>query len=128
MSANSSRPPRPGSLRSLLGGVFSLLLTRIELLVLEADEQKDALLFSLLLGGLALILILVGLLSALLLVLVLTPDSWRPLLLGGLMLCSTGGGVALLWQLRQRARRSPSPFTDTLTEVRKDWDSLSGKL
>jgi uncharacterized membrane protein YqjE len=42
------------------------------------------------------------------------------------MLCSTGG-VALLWQLRQRAQRSPS-FTDTLTEVRKDWDSLSGKL
>jgi uncharacterized membrane protein YqjE len=36
------------------------------------------LLFSLLLGGLALILLLVGLLSALLLVLVLTPDSWRP--------------------------------------------------
>jgi hypothetical protein len=36
--------------------------------------------------------------------------------------------MALLWQLRQRAQRSPSPFTDTLTEVRKDWDSLSGKL
>ena len=128
MSANSSRSPRPGSLRSLLGGVFSLLLTRLELFLLEAEEQKDALLFSLLLGGLALILLLVGLLSAILLVLVLTPANYRPLLLGGLMLCSIGGGLALLWQLRQRAQRSASPFTDTLTEVRKDWDSLSGKL
>ena len=128
MTANSSRRPRPGSLRSLLGGFFSLLLTRLELFLLEAEEQKDALLFSLLLGGLALVMLLVGLLSALLLVLVLTPASWRPLLLGGLMLCSSGAGAALLWQLRQRARRSPSPFTDTLTEVRKDWDSLSGKL
>jgi uncharacterized membrane protein YqjE len=27
-------------LRSLLGGVFSLLLTRLELFVLEAEEQK----------------------------------------------------------------------------------------
>jgi uncharacterized membrane protein YqjE len=65
-------------LRSLLGGVFSLLLTRLELLVLEAEEQKDALLFSLLLGGLALILLLVGLLSALLLVLVLTRTAGAP--------------------------------------------------
>lgn len=127
MSESRPHPPRPGSLRSLLGGVFALLLTRVELFLLEAEEHKDSLLFSLLLGGLALILLLTALLCALLLVLVLTPEASRPLLLAGLMLLSLAAAFGLLWHVRQRAHRGRAPFADTLGEVRKDWDSLSGK-
>ncbi|PXX38874.1 MULTISPECIES: phage holin family protein [Aquitalea] len=127
MSDSPRQTPRPGSIRSLLGGVFSLLLTRFELFLLEAEEHKDNLLFSLLLGGLALILLLIGLLSALLLVLVLTPAAYRPALLSCLTLASVLGAAGLLWQLRRRAYRSRAPFADTVAEVRKDWDSLSGR-
>lgn len=127
MSESAKRQPRPGSIRSLMGGVFSLLLTRLELFLLEAEEQKDSLLLTLLLGGLALILLLLALLCGLLLILVLIPESSRAMVLGGLTLLSLAGGLGLLWHIRQRAQRSAAPFTDTLTEVRKDWDSLSGR-
>ncbi|RQO68859.1 hypothetical protein DBR44_15360 [Aquitalea sp. FJL05] len=127
MSDTPRQTPRPGSIRSLMGGVFSLLLTRFELFLLEAEEHKDNLLFSLLLGGLALILLLIGLLCALLLVLVLTPAAYRPAVLSCLTLGSVLGGLGLLWQLRRRAHRSRAPFAGTVAEVRKDWDSLSGR-
>lgn len=127
MPDSAKHPPRPGSIRSLMGGVFSLLLTRFELLLLEAEEQKDSLLFSLLLGGLALILLLLALLCGLLLILVLTPESSRALVLGVMTLLSLAGALGLLWHVRQRAYRSPAPFADTVAEVRKDWDSLSGR-
>ena len=127
MPSSRHDAPRPGSLRSFIGGVFSLLLTRAELLALEAEEQKDRLLAALFLGGLALVLLLIGLLAALLLVAVLTPEAVRPWLLGGFMLIGLGGGLALLARLRRQAHDSQPPFAATFAEVRKDWDSLSGR-
>jgi len=115
---------RPGSLRSLLGGLMSLLLTRVELFLLEAEEHKDSLLRSLLLGGVALIFLLIGLLSALLLVVLLTPENARVLVLSLLTVISVALAAGLLWHVRQSAHRSRSPFADTMAEVRKDWDSL----
>jgi len=127
MTTSQGQTSRPGSLSSLLGGLFSLLLTRLELFLLEAEEQKDNLLHSLLLGGLALILLLIGLLCGLLLILVLTPESSRALVLGSLTLICMAGALGLLWHLRQRAYRSRAAFADTMAEVRKDWDSLGGR-
>ncbi|WP_230369239.1 hypothetical protein [Paludibacterium denitrificans] len=72
MTDSVTHTPRPGTLRSFIGGVFSLLLTRAELLSLEAEEQKDRLLATLLLGGLALVCLLLGLMAMLLVIVLVT--------------------------------------------------------
>ncbi|HJV07120.1 MAG TPA: phage holin family protein [Chromobacteriaceae bacterium] len=127
MTDSVTHTPRPGTLRSFIGGVFSLLLTRAELLSLEAEEQKDRLLATLLLGGLALVCLLLGLMAMLLVIVLVTPASSRPLVLGLMASGLLGsGGLALLW-LRWQLRRQASPFACTLSEVRKDWDALNGR-
>jgi len=125
--ADNAQQPRPGSLRSILGGLVSLLLTRAELLGLEAQEQKEALLFNVLAGVAALIALLVGLQALLLFIMVLSPEPWRALVLGLLALVFLLGGVLALYQMRRRLHRQPAPFSATLSEVRKDWESLNGK-
>lgn len=118
--------PRPGSLRSFAGGVASLLLTRAELLTLEAQELKDEIIASLFTGMLALILIAVGLMAGLLLIWTLTPPAQRAWALAACALLFCGAGMLLGLRLRQRLRAQPPAFSVTLDEVRKDWSALSG--
>ncbi|KMN32104.1 hypothetical protein VI26_18235 [Chromobacterium sp. LK1] len=117
---------RPGSLRSFAGGVASLLLTRAELLTLEAQELKDEIIASLFTGMLALILIAVGLMAGLLLIWTLTPPAQRAWALGACALLFCGAGALLGFRLRQRLRAQPAAFSVTLDEVRKDWAALGG--
>ncbi|OWY38773.1 hypothetical protein CEK28_11835 [Xenophilus sp. AP218F] len=123
MSETANRP-RPGSLRSFAGGVVSLLLTRAELLSLEAQELKDDIVGNLFIGMLALVLLGVGLIAGVLLLWVLTPPAWKAWIMGALAAVLLGSALALLWNLRQRLRRQPQPFAVTLQETRKDWAAL----
>ncbi|MBI3145521.1 MAG: phage holin family protein [Pseudogulbenkiania sp.] len=125
MQEQSPSSPRPGSLRSLLNGFVALALTRAELFGLEAQEQKEQLLHNTLIGVAALVCLLIGLLSALLFVVLLTPPAWRVELLGLLTLLFAALGLTALLQLQRRLRRQSAPFATTLAEVRKDWDVLS---
>lgn len=118
--------PRPGSLRSFAGGVASLLLTRAELLSLEAQELKDDIIGSLFTGMLALILIAVGLTAGLLLVWTLTPPTLRAWVLAVCTLSFCGAGAWLGFSLRRRLRDQGPAFATTLEEVRKDWAALGG--
>lgn len=116
--------PRPGSLRSLLHGAFALLMTRVELFRLEAQEQKDALVGHIVAGAGAVVLLLLGLQALLLCLVVLTPPPWRGAVLGGLALsCLLGGVLVLVW-LRRRLERQPPPFATTVAELHKDWAAL----
>lgn len=127
MPEHTTPPHRPGTLRSLLGGFVALALTRAELFGLEAQEQKEQLLHNTLIGVAALVCLLIGLLAALLFVVLLTPPAWRVTLLGGLTLLFAALGFGALLQLQRRLSRQPAPFATTLAEVRKDWETLSGR-
>ncbi|BAK75754.1 protein of unknown function [Pseudogulbenkiania sp. NH8B] len=127
MPEHTPTPPRPGSLRSLLGGFVALALTRAELFGLEAEEQKEQLLRNTLIGVAALICLLIGLMAALLFVVLLTPPEWRVTLLGLLTILFAVLGAAALLQLQRRLSRQSAPFATTLAEVRKDWDALNGR-
>ena len=116
--------PRPGSLRSFAGGVVSLLLTRAELLALEAQELKDEVVGNLLQGMLGLVLLGCGLIAAVFALWALTPQEWRIVIMASLALLLCGSGLALLLGLRLRMRRQASPFSTTIEEVRKDWAAL----
>ncbi|HJU49770.1 MAG TPA: phage holin family protein [Pseudogulbenkiania sp.] len=127
MPEPTSPPPRPGSLRSLVGGFVALALSRAELFGLEAQEQKEQLLHNTLIGVAALVCLLIGLLAALLFVVLLTPPAWRVTLLGLLTALFAALGLGALLQLQRRLRRQSAPFATTLAEVRKDWETLSGR-
>ncbi|MDN0081457.1 phage holin family protein [Crenobacter sp. SG2305] len=124
---DNAQQPRPGSLRSVLGGLVSLLLTRAELFGLEAQEQKEALLFDVLTGVAALVAFLVGLQALLLFIMVLSPEPWRALVLGLLAVVFLLGGTFALFWMRRRLHSQPAPFSVTLNEVRKDWEILNEK-
>lgn len=127
MPEPTSPPPRPGTLRSLVGGFVALTLTRAELFGLEALEQKEQLLHNTLIGMTALVCLLIGLMAALLFVVLLTPPAWRVTLLGLLTALFAALGLGALRQLQRRLRRQSAPFATSLAEVRKDWETLSGR-
>lgn len=122
--SDPAQAPRPGTLRSFAGGLASLLLTRAELLALEAQELKDEIVGNLLQGMLGLVLLGCGLIAAVLALWALTPQEWRIAVMTSLALLLCGGGIALLLGLRRRLRRQAAPFSTTLEEIRKDWTAL----
>ncbi|TDR73858.1 phage holin family protein [Paludibacterium purpuratum] len=124
MTEQASTPPRPGTIRSLLGRFVSLALVRAELFSIEAQEQKEALLGQLMLGFLAFCALLFAMMAGLLFVVAVTPASARPWVLGGLALSGLLGCLLLLWRLAVRLQRQPPAFATTLTEIRKDCQSV----
>lgn len=120
----TSESARPGTLRSLIGTIVALLLTRAELIALETQEQKDNFLHCLLTGGLALVFLLVGLLALATLLTLLVPVQLRLIVLGALASIMLLVGVILVLKLRCSLRRQPPPFVSSLAEFRKDWEAL----
>ncbi|MEJ8676832.1 phage holin family protein [Chromobacterium amazonense] len=122
--SDPSRQPRPSTLRSFINGVVSLLLTRAELLCLEAQELKDDVVGNLLQGMLGLVLLGCGLIAAVLALWALTPAPWRLAVMAGLALLFCGASAMLLLGLRRKMRHQAPPFATTLEEMRKDWAAL----
>lgn len=118
---------RPGSLRSFLGRLVALIQVRAELFSLEAQEQKHAFVSSLLLAFSAFCLLLLGLISGLIFIVFVTPPPLRALVLGCMTLGLLLAACVTLWWLMRRMAKQPSPFSLTMTEVRKDLDALLGK-
>jgi uncharacterized membrane protein YqjE len=125
MEQSKSSPAKPGSLRSLLGRVVSLVLVRAELFSVEAQEHKAALIYNLGLATAAFGALLLGLLSTVLLIAVLTPPAWRVLVLAVIALGFILLALLALWRLKNRLENQGAPFSLTLGEVQKDWDALN---
>lgn len=119
--------PGIGRLRSLLSGLVTLTLTRVELLGIEAQELQVRVIGHLLVGVAALVAAQIGLVALLLFVMVAAPLPWRALLLGGLTLLFMLSALGLWCWLRYRLTATTAPFSLTLSEVRKDWQVISGK-
>jgi uncharacterized membrane protein YqjE len=114
-------------LQSLLSKVLALAGCRAELLGLEARELQLRWFGSLLLGGAALVALLLALQAMLLLVFVLLPFQWRAALLGALALLFAGTALALLYGLKRRLDNGPAAFELTRNELKKDWQALVQK-
>ena len=126
MATTSSRNPRPGSPRSFLGRLISLILVRAELFSLEVEEHKEALIGQIVLALFAFAALFTALLSALLLIALLTPAAARPLLFGIITVVALCAGLLAVLALRRKLRRQTAPFALTLGEVRKDLQTLLG--
>jgi uncharacterized membrane protein YqjE len=109
----------------LLGGVLGLLHTRLDLLVLELEEEKERLKQTLLLAVAGMFCLSFSLLLLTLFVVVAFWDSHRLIALGSLTLLYFVLGVAALMAVRAKARGRPRPFAATLEEISKDRERLS---
>jgi uncharacterized membrane protein YqjE len=127
MATESNHAPRPGTLRSVLGRIVSLLLVRAELLSIEAQEHKIALVNNLVIVAAAFACMLVGLMAGMLFLTLIMPPAWRVPVLGCLALGFVMLAAFALWRLKRRFDQQKSPFSQTLSELQKDWEVVSGK-
>lgn len=115
------------SARQLLVGGLELAQIRLELLGTEFEFEKLRLLRGLLLGALALLALLLGLVLACALVILLFWEGYRlaaiGVLCGGFLLA----GVVLLRQARRTLSDGGQMFQASLAELRQDAASLRGR-
>lgn len=119
----ADKAPRGGlaaSLRSLFSNGLALLQTRLELLSVEAQEEKAHLFALLGYGAAAFLLLSFGLIFLAVLLTVILWDSHRLLALGAFTaVFLTGGGIALAVALRL-VRRRPKLFAASIAELVQD--------
>ncbi len=122
-------PPEAGllaSLRGLLATTTGMLRTRLELIVVEIEEEKGRLLTLLLYGAAAFFFLTFGLVMLAIFLTVLFWDSHRLVVIGGFTaLFMTCGGVTALLAWRQ-LKQSPRLFAASLNELARDSAALQG--
>jgi len=116
------------SLRRLAARSVALLQNRFELFSVELEEQKARLLRVLVLLALTVFLGCLALATVTAAIVVLAGEKARgPILIVLSVLYIVAGIVAFL-VLRKELRSAPTPFQETLSELKKDRDWLnSGK-
>lgn len=117
-------PPKPGSVSSILGRLASLAMVRAEMFGLELQERKEAMLANMILAFVAFGALLIALLAGLLCIAALTPPAWRAAVMGAIALLALAVAAGTLWGVRRRLQALPEPFALTLSEIRKDCDTL----
>lgn len=126
----SDSSPRGGlfqSLRGLATTGLGLLQTRLELLAVEIEEEKQR---GLTLAGLGIggtILLAAGIVFLAIFLTVLFWDSYRLLALGIFSVLFLGSGFACLLAARNLARKPSGLFAGSLAELRKDRKAAEGE-
>jgi uncharacterized membrane protein YqjE len=113
-------PPIHGSLRRLIGSVFSLLQTRLELIGIELAEEKDRLLSVLFAGLAAMMFATMALITLTVLVAAAFWETYRWQSLAILTAAYAIGAILCLLKARAGVRRAPLIFEETLAEFEKD--------
>jgi len=124
MSETAPRGGLAASLRSLLGNGLALLQTRLELLSVEAQEEKVRLLSLLGYGAAAFVLLSFGLMFLAVLVTVLLWDSHRLLALGAFTAVFLTGGMVALAAVLRLARTPSKLFAASIAELVQDRAAL----
>ncbi|AJK45215.1 phage holin family protein [Burkholderia plantarii] len=122
-------PPHPahGPLRRLLGSVFALLQTRLELVGIELAEEKERLIGVLFLGLAAMMLATMALISLTVLVAIAFWDTYRWQSLAVITAVYAIGSIGCGLKARMGLREAPSVFEATLHELEKDRELFRGK-
>ncbi len=124
MAEPAQRGGLASSLRSLLRNSLALLQTRLELLSIEAQEERVRLLTLVGYGAAAFVFLSFGLMFLAALVTVLLWESHRLLALGVFTaVFLTGGLIALMAMLRQ-ARTPSKLFAASIAELAQDRAAL----
>ncbi len=114
------------SLRRLLKTILAIVQNRLELLLVELQEERWRLFDTLLLAGIVLILMLMTLMVPTVTIVVLCVKADRLGLLVVLMLLYLAATIVAFWRLRVRVKNW-APFSATLSEFKKDKACLDEK-
>jgi uncharacterized membrane protein YqjE len=112
------------SLRQLLATAIEIAAVRLALLSTEIEQEKLRLFDAVLWGGLALILLTVGVLLFSAFIVLCFWESYRLPILGVLTVLYLGGGVWLMQSARRRFRSAGGPFGASVAELESDHASL----
>lgn len=119
-------PGVSATVRRLAARSLGVVSNRLELFILELQEQEQRLFGVLLMALLAAVFSLLALvLASFALVIVFWESARMEVLLGLTAFYALGAGL-LGWQVRRRVRDG-SPFSATLGELKKDRQWLEGK-
>lgn len=114
------------SLRRLLKTGFAIAQNRLELFLVEAQEERRRLFDALLLLGVVLILAAMALMVLTVTIVVLCIRADRLDLLVALMLVYLAATIVAVWRLRIRLN-GWAPFSATVAELKKDKACLEEK-
>ena len=127
----SETEPPPGgvldSFRRLCDSGLAQVQTRVELFSVEFQEEKARLLKTLVLAAGIFFLAGVAVIMVTLTVVWLAGETARLPLLIAFSVLYVGGAVAGFLALRKMLRTAPTPFQDTISELKKDRDWLSSR-
>lgn len=124
MSGADPREPVSAPLRRLGASLLTLSRIRLELLAIEAQEEKERIASLLLWAVLAALLAGFGLLVAVLLVTVLLWDGHRLLALGLATFVLVGAAVVAVLKVRRLVALPSTLFQASIAELRDDADAL----
>ncbi|CAB3781152.1 hypothetical protein LMG28614_01173 [Paraburkholderia ultramafica] len=107
-------------LRRIIGSVFAILQTRLELVGIEITEEKDRLLGVLFLGLAAMMLASMALIALTALIAIAFWDTYRWQSLAGITAVYAIAGLACALKARSSLRNAPLVFEATIAEFEKD--------
>ncbi len=120
-------PPGTGiieSLRRLCASVLSLVQNRVELFAVEVQEQKVRLVRVLILAAVTVFLGNTALVVVTATIVVLAGDEARSAVLIGLSVFYLLAVAIAALALRRELHSAPPPFSDTVSELKKDCEWL----
>ncbi len=115
------------SLKGLLKTIVSVGQNRLELLLVEVQEERGRFFEALVLAGLVLILLLMALMVITMTVVIVCIQAHRLYIVFALAGLYLVGALIGVWQLRTRLKNW-APFAATLEEIRKDKECLDQKI
>ncbi|MFT7722388.1 MAG: phage holin family protein [Roseateles sp.] len=121
---SDAREPVSGPLRRLGASLLTLGRIRLELLAIEAQEEKERIAGLMLWAVLAAVLAGFGLLMLLTLVVVALWDSYRLLAIAGAALALFGAAALAVAKLKQLLAMPATLFQSSIAELREDADAL----
>jgi uncharacterized membrane protein YqjE len=107
-------------LRRIIGSVFAILQTRLELVGIELAEEKDRLLGVLFLGLAAMMLATMALIALTALIAIAFWDTYRWQALASITAVYAIAGLACALKARNGLRNAPLVFEATIAEFEKD--------
>lgn len=117
-----SQRGEPSPLRRIIGSVFAILQTRLELVGIELAEEKDRLLSVLFLGLAAMMLATMALIALTVLIAISFWDTYRWQALAGITAVYAVAGLTCALKARSGLRNAPMVFEATVAEFEKDRD------
>ena len=114
------------SLRALAASFLGLVRTRVELAIVELQEEGERKKAMLVLAAAAGVFLTLGALLFAIFIIVCFWDTHRVAAAGVMTLLYLAIGAYSLMRLKQSAAASPPPFAATLEELKRDVDALRG--